>query len=103
MPCRWACKALTDIAKFDYLETIANNPDWVWQPSIVHVAIGAKLKEPIHGRTRRYVTMSVAKLAEQVKTYGEKMRTAPSPDVEEIHKAQTAALYRAQTKAQKTP
>ncbi|HPX31374.1 MAG TPA: hypothetical protein PKW92_09850 [Smithella sp.] len=96
-------KALTDIAKFDYLETIANNPDWVWQPSIVHVAIGAKLKEPIHGRTRRYVTMSVAKLAEQVKTYGEKMRTAPSPDVEEIHKALTAALDRAQTKAQKTP
>ena len=36
-------KALTDIAKFDYLATIAENPDWVWQPSVIKVAIGAPL------------------------------------------------------------
>ena len=96
-------KALTDIAKFDFLETIANNPEWVWQPSVVRVAIGAKLKEPIHGRTRRYVTMSVGKLIDQVKIYNEMMRTAPSPDVKEIHDTLATALDRAQTKAQKAP
>ncbi len=30
-------KALTDIAKFDYLQAIADNPDWIWVPSTVEV------------------------------------------------------------------
>jgi len=30
-------KALTDIAKFDYLEKIAANDKWVWTPSMVEV------------------------------------------------------------------
>lgn len=30
-------KALTDIAKYDYLKALSDNPDWVWQPSLVKI------------------------------------------------------------------
>lgn len=30
-------KALIDVAKFDYMEQIASNPNWVWMPSIVEI------------------------------------------------------------------
>ena len=90
-------KALTDIAKFDYLATIANNPDWVWQPSVVKVPIGKPLATPVRGRTRRYVTMGVGKLVDQVRIYDEIMRKRPTPEVEEIHKILVDALAKAET------
>lgn len=31
-------KALTDIAKFDYMERVSQEPSWVWTPSLVNVA-----------------------------------------------------------------
>jgi len=96
-------KALTDIAKFDYLETIAENPDWVWQPSVVRVAVGKKLKTPVMGRTRRYVMMGIGKLQEQVRTYDEMMRTRPTTEVAEIHKILTDAWQKEQAKTQNAP
>lgn len=96
-------KALTDIAKFDYLDTIADNPDWVWQPSVVRVAVGKKLATPIMGRTRRYVKMGIGKLKEQVATYDEMMRARPTPEVAEIHKILTQAWQKEQAKTQNAP
>ncbi|OPY13028.1 MAG: hypothetical protein A4E69_01867 [Syntrophus sp. PtaB.Bin138] len=88
-------KALTDIAKFDYLATIADNPDWVWQPSVIRVPIGKRLAKPIRGRTRRYVTMGVGKLVEMVRSYDEMMRVQPTPEVQEIHEILVSALEKA--------
>lgn len=88
-------KALTDIAKYDYLETIARNDEWVWQPSIVRLPIGRPLAKPVQGRTRRNVTMGIGKLAETVKIYNEMMRVRPSAEVAEIHQIVTSALERA--------
>lgn len=96
-------KALTDIAKFDYLKTIADNPEWVWQPSVVRVPIGKPLANAIHGRTRRYVMMGVGKLVEEVKQYGEMMRVQPSPEVAEIHKILSNALDKAQKATENAP
>ncbi|MEN6421335.1 MAG: diguanylate cyclase [Smithella sp.] len=96
-------KALTDIAKFDYLKTIAENSEWTWQPSIVHVPIGKPLKNAIYGRTRRYVTYGIGKLVDEVKRYDEMMRVKPSPEVNFIHKELIKALDAAQKKTGNAP
>ncbi len=96
-------KALMDIAKFDNLKPIADNPDWVWQPSVVRVPIGKKLDKAIHGRTRSYVMMGIGKLVDEVTTYGEIMRTKPSPETSEIQQILIAALDKAQKETGKAP
>jgi len=96
-------KALTDIAKYDYLETIADNPDWVWTPSVVNVAVGKKLATPINGRTRRFIRMGVGKLQEELRTYDEMMRVRPTPEVAEMHKILSDAWNKAQRQTQNTP
>jgi N12 class adenine-specific DNA methylase/uncharacterized protein YqiB (DUF1249 family) len=96
-------KALTDIAKYDYLAKIAENADWVWQPSMVRVPSGKPLAEPIKGRTRRYRTMGIGKLVEEVKIYNEMVQKHPSPEVEEIHKILTEALAQAEQQSENMP
>jgi len=96
-------KALTDLAKADYLETIAENADWVWQPSLVKVPIGKPLKEPVRGRTRRNVTMGVGKLVEELKAYDRMMEAAPTREVEEIRNILRAALDKAEAASHNMP
>ena len=96
-------KALTDIAKYDYLESIADNPDWVWQPSMINVPIGAPLKTPVKGRTRRFVKMGIGKLVEEVKIYDKMMAQHPSPEVSEIRDILRDALTRAEEASENMP
>lgn len=76
-------KALTDIAKWDYLAKVADNPDWVWQASIVKVPVGAPLKTDQSGRTRRWKKMTVGSLTAEIKKYEEMVRVQPTPEVQE--------------------
>ncbi len=96
-------KALTDIAKWDYLAAIAENPEWVWQPSVVKVAVGKPLKRPVRGRTRAYVKMGIGKLAEETALYAEMARKHPSPEVEEHYRILRAALDEAESLTANVP
>jgi len=96
-------KALTDIAKWDYLAAIAENPDWVWQPSVVKVPVGKPLAHPVNGRTRRYVTMGIGKLAKETEIYAEMAAKHPSAEVEEHYRILRAALERAEAATENMP
>lgn len=96
-------KALTDIAKWDYLQAISENADWVWQPSLIKVPIGRPLAEPIRGRTRRNVTMGIGKLIEETKTYDAMLAKHPTPEVAEIHRILHEALDRAEAASENMP
>lgn len=96
-------KALTDIAKWDYLDSISDNPDWVWQPSIIRVPIGKQLTEPIHGRTRRWVKMGIGRLVEEAKIYDKMMAEHGTPEVAEIHRILHEALDTAEEESQNMP
>jgi hypothetical protein len=76
-------KALTDIAKWDFMARILERPDWVWQPSIVDVPVGAPLKTDQSGRTRRRIKMTIGTLNEEIKTYEKMVAAQPSPETEE--------------------
>ena len=65
-------KALTDIAKFDYLDTISRNPDWAWQPSFVDVPLRAGQKP-----TR----MSIGKLSDELKIYEKMVEETPNAEI----------------------
>ena len=96
-------KALTDIAKWDYLDSISDNPDWVWQPSIIRVPIGKQLTTPIHGRTRRWVKMGIGRLVEETKIYDKMMAEHGTPEVAEIHRILHEALDKAEEDSQNMP
>lgn len=96
-------KALTDIAKFDYLASIADNPDWVWKPSVVKVPIGRPLEHPVRGRTRRWVKMGIGKLVEEVKIYDKMAAAHPTPEVEEIRRILREALDAAEEASSNMP
>jgi len=96
-------KALTDIAKWDYLKSIADNADWVWQPSLIKVPIGKPLATPIRGRTRRNVTMGIGKLVEEAKTYDAMLAKHPTPEVAEIHRILHEALDKAEAASENMP
>lgn len=96
-------KALTDIAKWDYLASIAANPDWVWQPSVVAVPIGKPLARPVEGRDRRNVRMGIGRLVEEVRTYDAMMSRHPTPEIEEVHRILTDALEQAQEETANAP
>lgn len=64
-------KALGDIAKHNYLETLASNDQWVYSPSLVKVPrVGAKP-----------VTMGIGKLVDEVKTYEKMLHKTPTPEI----------------------
>ncbi len=96
-------KALTDIAKYDYLQSIAENADWVWQPSLITVPVGKPLKAPIRGRTRRNVTMGIGKLVEEAKTYDAMLAKHQTPEVAEIHRILHEALDKAEAESENMP
>jgi len=79
-------KALTDIAKYDYLETLATNPNWTWTPSLVDVPIG-KAGKP--------VKMGIGKLIDEVKTYERVIKETPSKETIARHKILKTALDKA--------
>ena len=56
-------KALTDIAKFDYMKKIADNPEWTWSESVIK----------IEGEG----TFGIGKLAEEVKIAAEVVLSQP--------------------------
>ena len=80
-------KALIDIAKFDYMKALAENPNWVWQPSLV--TVGTKWKPMaeqlgISGKSK-FVggkKMGIGRLVEEVKTYAK--MTEQMPDNEQV-------------------
>jgi hypothetical protein len=96
-------KALTDIAKYDYLESIADNADWVWQPSMIKVPVGKLLAKPVRGRTRKNVTMGIGKLIEEVKTYDRMMESNPTPEIAEIRRILREALDKAEAESENMP
>jgi hypothetical protein len=96
-------KSLTDIAKWDYLLKIAENPEWVWQPGIIKVPVGPPLAKAVRGRTRRVVKMTIGKLVDEVKKYKEMARVQPSPEVEEHYNILQAALDKAEAASQNRP
>ena len=72
-------KALMDIAKWDYMKQVADNPDWVWQPSLVKVPLGKKQKDGTLGN----VPMTMGKLIEETKSYEKMAQDHPSPEVQQ--------------------
>lgn len=57
-------KALTDVAKFDYLERVSKNPNWTWEPSIIDLGEGRKI--------------GIGKLVEDVSIYRKLIEQDPS-------------------------
>ncbi|MCX5819737.1 MAG: hypothetical protein NT047_07485 [Deltaproteobacteria bacterium] len=96
-------KALTDIAKWDYLNNIAKNPDWVWQNSLVKVPVGVPLKKDQSGRTRRLVNMTVGSLTETIKKYEEMNRVQPTPEVQEQLRIYKEALAKVEEALKNIP
>jgi len=74
-------KALTDIAKFVYMATIAENDQWVWQPSVVELPIGKEGRIVKRGigwlieETERYQKMAEEVGTEEVKKRYEILQT----------------------------
>ena len=96
-------KALTDIAKANFMKEISENPDWVWQDSIISVPAGLELKTPVRGRTHRMVKMTIGKLVDEVKKHKEMVAVQPSPEVEAHLKILQAALDKAEEASKKRP
>lgn len=82
-------KALTDIAKRDYLQAISQNAEWVWQPSFVELPLGKKKKDG----TRRTIKMTVGKMVKE----------RPSPEVEAHYKILKDAFEKAQEETKNVP
>lgn len=85
-------KALTDIAKWDYLAAIAENPEWVWQPSIVKVPVGKIKKDG----TRRMHSYTIGTLVDEVATYERMTTEHPSQEVQQRYEILKKALEDAQ-------
>jgi len=83
-------KALTDIAKFDYLEKIAANDKWVWTPSMVEVP-----RWPGRKGQKTTVKMGIGKLIEEVDKYKEMMEKSPSEEIKKKRDYLQAALDKA--------
>ncbi len=66
-------KALTDIAKYDYMDFLSRNPDATWQPSIAQVPL--RQGQPP-------VKMGIGQLVEEVKTYEKMVKELSSPEVD---------------------
>ena len=96
-------KALTDIAKWDYLAKIAANPEWVWQPGIVSLPLGKPLEKPVKGRTRRYVKLTIGKLVAESAKYEELARLHPNAEIEERSRILKEALDRARQETANIP
>ncbi|EFK06726.1 DNA repair protein [delta proteobacterium NaphS2] len=91
-------KSLIDIAKFDFLKTIANNDQWTWTPSIVEVPRFVKRE----GQSET-VKMGIGKLVEEVEKYREMAEKAPSPEVNQQYEILQTALDKAMGETRNVP
>lgn len=67
-------KSLSDVAKHDMFAKVAQNPSWVWQPSIVEIPSGGP----------KPVKMSIGKLVEEVEAQRRIYKQAPNvPEVKQ--------------------
>jgi hypothetical protein len=96
-------KALTDIAKWDYLAKIAANPKWTWQASIVKVPVGAPLKNDQSGRTRRWVNMTVGSLTAEINRYEGMVIKQLTPETQEKLRIYREALDNVEESARTIP
>lgn len=92
-------KALMDIAKWNYMKTVADNPDWVWQPSLVKVPLGKQQKDGSRGN----VPMTMGKLIEETKTYAKMAQDHPSPEVQQHYEILKNALDQVTAESKKMP
>ena len=86
-------KALTDIAKYDYMTKIAENDEWVWQPSLVEVV----------NKQGKKITMGIGKLIEEVDTYERMIKESPSPETRERYNILKNALDKAIEETENVP
>ncbi len=87
-------QSLSDIAKFDFFAKVAENPNWVWQPSIVEVT-------DTDGKTRR---MGIGKLVEEVEITRQMHERAPNvPEIKQRLEKLEDALKRAREDAGQPP
>ena len=88
-------QSLTNIAKYDFFNTISENPNWTWQPSKV------KIKLPGELRAR---SMGIGKLAEETKVMREVYEQAPNvPEIKAKYNALSQALDRAMAETANVP
>jgi hypothetical protein len=88
-------KAVSDLAKWDYLEKIAKNPDWVWQPSIIMLPSDKPKGKP--------VKMTIGKLAREFERYEEMVKIQATPEVEARLKILKDAMAKAQEESKNRP
>ena len=91
-------KALTDIAKHDFLETISENDKWVWTPSMVEIP-----RFPKREGKPETVKMGIGKLVEEVDKYREMSEKAPSPEVNQQYEILRTALDQAVESTRNVP
>jgi len=91
-------KALADIAKYDYLETIAANDKWVWTPSLVEVP-----RWPRRKGQKTTVKIGIGKLIEEVDKYKEMMEKSPSEEIGKKRDILQAALDKAIEETKNVP
>ena len=91
-------KALTDIAKHDYLETIAKNDKWVWTPSLVEIP-----RFPKREGKPETIKMGIGKLVEEVDKYKEMAEKAPSHEVKQQYEILRTALDKAVEETRNAP
>lgn len=92
-------KALTDIAKFDYLNAVSENPDWVWQPGMVKLPLGKAKKD---GK-RRLVKMSIGKLVEEVQILEKMLKIQDNPEIRARYELCKKALATAEAETKNIP
>jgi len=82
-------KALSDVAKHDYMQALADNPNHTWQPSMVEIA--------------PKVRMGIGKLVEEVKTYGRMVELGAGEEVAARYQQLKTALDGAMQETKNVP
>lgn len=98
-------KALVDIGKFDYMKAIAENPKWVWEPSLVRVGGVEQLGtvgEPSTFKGGK--KMGIGKLVEEVKTFSKMVKKFPENEaMKNRHAELKSALDKARVDTKNAP